>query len=103
MKRIVTARRLSDAPLSEPPRNSFGQRLDRNAQPFGGDWPQAAVEIGDDAVEVNAEYKRTIAHDSIPNDLPQRHREHGEDDSICHCKFVLCHLSLAIYEMIDFK
>ena len=57
MERIVTARRLRHAPLSESPRYALRQRIECNTQPFGRNRTQATVEIRYDAIKVDAENK----------------------------------------------
>ena len=62
MQRLVATRRLFDAPLDESPRHSLRQRGQFDAQPLGRDRPQAGVEIGNHAVEVDAKDKGTFGH-----------------------------------------
>jgi hypothetical protein len=62
VKLVIPAGSLLDAPLNETPGNAGGQRVESDAQPFGGDRAEAAVKIGDDAVEVYAENKGAVSH-----------------------------------------
>ena len=63
VQRVVTARRLIDAPLDQPPRHPLRQRIESHAQPLGRNRPQPAVEIGHHAVEIDTENKGTFGHD----------------------------------------
>jgi hypothetical protein len=63
VKGIVSARRLCDAPLAEPPGHAFGQRIQCDTKPLGGDRTQSAVEVGDYAVQVDTEDEGTVSHE----------------------------------------
>ena len=61
VQRVVAAGRLVHAPLGERPRDAVGEARDVDAEPLGRDRLQPAVEVGADAVEVDAEDEAAVA------------------------------------------
>ena len=57
--------RFVNTPFWQPPRNPFGQRIDVDAKPFGGDGTETSIEISAYSVEINAKNKLWVRHDEF--------------------------------------